>query len=77
METDPPDLRQIQAKAGATLDITEVFGREAAMERAWGSLSRGQNLLLDEPRRFGKTSFLELLVARARTSDWFAGKVSL
>jgi hypothetical protein len=77
MEHQPPsNWRPIQAKAGATLDVAEVFGRGLAVERAWEALLRGENLLLDEPRRFGKTSFLELLVTQTPLR-WSVHKVSL
>jgi hypothetical protein len=72
----PPAIRRLQAKAGATLDASEVFGRDKAIARAIKSLERGENLLLDEPRRFGKTSFAELLV-ESLPNGWSGRKVSL
>ncbi len=74
--SDIPPIRPIAAKAGATLDVFEVFGRNDAVELAISYLKRGENLLLDEPRRFGKTSFAELLVSKLPTG-WFGRKVSL
>lgn len=74
--THPPPLRPVPAKAGATLDVNEVFGRGDAVDRAWAALVRGQNLLLDEPRRFGKTSFLELMLT-ATPPRWSGRKISL
>lgn len=71
-----PKLHPIHAKAGATLDASEVFGRGGAVARALTALDRGENLLLDEPRRFGKTSFAELLV-ESLPDGWSGRKISL
>jgi ABC-type transport system involved in cytochrome c biogenesis ATPase subunit len=51
---------------GGTLDPADVIGRDPLVEHALERLRAGQNLIVTDPRRMGKTSFLARLVLLAR-----------
>ena len=67
---DPPsDLVAVDPNAGGQLDAPAVYGRRRSVERAVSQLASGRHLLLDEPRRFGKSSFAQLLTNELNGSD--------
>jgi hypothetical protein len=51
---------------GGTLDPQDVIGRDTLVAFALARLLSGQNLIVTDPRRMGKTSFLARLVLLAR-----------
>lgn len=67
--TDPPsDLTPVDPNAGGQLDALAVYGRRKSVGRAASQLASGRHLLLDEPRRFGKSSFAQLLTNELNSS---------
>ena len=66
---DPPsELTAVDPNAGGQLDAPAVYGRRKSVERAASQLKSGRHLLLDEPRRFGKSSFAQLLTDELNSS---------
>lgn len=54
-----PPIRPLHPSPGHQLDPADIIGRDRECEATWNLLSRSRaTLLLNEPRRIGKTSFL-------------------
>lgn len=58
--------RPLNALPGASLDASGVFGRDDTIVWSMQRLAEGSSLLLNEPRRFGKTLLLHRMQAAAQ-----------
>lgn len=57
-----PPVRPLHPSPGHQMDPADIVGRDGDVARIWAMLGRpGATLLLNEPRRIGKTSVLTLL----------------
>jgi len=80
-EDDIPPIRPINPSPGGQLSIENIVGQEETRQLAWRRLENG-SLLLNAPRRFGKTLLLNL-IADKPNDNWeclyqsFQGAVSL
>ena len=52
----------VQPNPGGTIDPSDIVGRDPIIEGAIERLRSGQNLLLTDPRRMGKTCLLDRLI---------------
>jgi hypothetical protein len=65
-----PPVRALNPSPGHQLDPADIIGRESECDATWDLLNRSRaTLLLNEPRRIGKTSFLVRL-CHAPPAPW-------
>lgn len=53
-------MKPLRPQPGSTIDPANAIGRQATRERARNELREGNNLSLNDPRRMGKTVWLDL-----------------
>jgi hypothetical protein len=70
------NYRPVYADPGGKIAASDVFGLDEPVARAWDAIEHGSNLLLDHPRRFGKSTFMGVLVAEPPTG-WCARMISV
>ncbi len=62
--------RPIAPVVGSRVAIKDVIGRDDWVKNALQKMRDGNNLLINDPRRFGKTTAVRLLVEKCRSSDY-------
>ncbi len=71
-----PPVRPLRPSPGLQMNPQDIVGRAEAVARIWDLLERsGATLLLNEPRRIGKTSVLVLL-SHAPPDPWLCVRQS-